>query len=137
MSVNLEYTTLYNIVPNKQIANYGSVRAAGSTCTITLDHNIIVNCSKNQFVRRICGGDSWSGSVVKDFDSNTYVFDGADAWTQPDPSDESTWTGEIVYDQSGTIISGDPGFADAANGDFTVSSANQIAAQSGDPRWQN
>ena len=45
------------------------------------------------------------------------------------------WTGEAQYDQTGTIVAGNPGFKDAANGDFTVSGANQIASRNGDPRW--
>jgi len=135
MGVTFDHTTLYNLVPTGQSANYGGVRGAGKSCTITLDHNIVVNTSHNQFVRRLLGGDPWTGDVEKAFNSNTYVYDGQDAWTMPDPNDVSTWTGEISYDQSGTIISGDPGFADADKGDFTVSSGAQIAAKSGDPRW--
>ena len=29
----------------------------------------------------------------------------------------------------------DPGFKDATNGEFTVSGAEQVANQTGDPRW--
>lgn len=62
-------------------------------------------------------------------------MDGEDAWTMPDAADPTTWTGEAQYDQTGTIVAGNPGFKDAANGDFTVSGANQIASRDGDPRW--
>ncbi len=57
---------------------------------------------------------------------NTYMFNG-----------EFESTGGIVetYDLSGNAIEEDPSFKDAANGDFTVSGAAQIANKTGDPRW--
>lgn len=133
-SVNLQQCTFWNIVPGNQIANYDGLRNS-SMITFTLDRNIIANTGNKQFVRRFIAGGSWSGAGTKNFSQNTYVFDGVDAWTMPDPATPSTWTGEASYDQSGTILSGDPGFKDAANGDFTVSGAAQLGARTGDPRW--
>lgn len=135
MTVTFSYSTLYNMVPSGQSANYGGYRGAGASATLTLDHNIVVNTSIRQFVRRLLGGDSWSGSTIKVFNANTYFANGENAWGYTDPADLTTGTGEAQYDQSGTILDGDPGFANADGGDFTVSGANQIAAQSGDPRW--
>lgn len=40
-------------------------------------------------------------------------------------------------DISGNYTTLDPGFADAANGDFTISSQSLIDRQVGDPRWRN
>ncbi|MBM6991684.1 MAG: DUF4957 domain-containing protein [Prevotella sp.] len=132
-SVNMLQCTLWNIVPNSQIANYDGMKRTAQV-TFTLDRNIIVNTGGQQFVRRYIGGANWSDAGVKEFSQNTYVFDGVDAWTMPS-TDPTTWTGEASYDQSGTILSGDPGFKDPANGDFTVSGSSQLGAQSGDPRW--
>ena len=52
------------------------------------------------------------------FGNNTYMFDG-----------EFESVNGIVdpYDMSGTAIEEDPGFKDAANGDFTVSGATQLS----------
>ena len=53
------------------------------------------------------------------------------------------WGGENVADSqicdggdnSGTALTTDPAFADPANGDFTPTGADQVANQTGDPRW--
>ncbi|MBQ4029662.1 MAG: DUF5123 domain-containing protein, partial [Prevotella sp.] len=54
--------------------------------------------------------------------NNTYWFNGA-------PED----TGE--YDGTGTALTTDPAFKDAADGDFTPTGEAQVAAKTGDPRW--
>lgn len=133
-TVALQQCTFYNIVPTSQFANYDGLRN-NAMITFTLDRNIIVNSGNKEFVRRYIAGGTWSGAGTKVFKQNTYVMNGADAWTMPDPATASTWTGEASYDQSGTILSGDPGFKDPANGDFTVSGAAQLGARTGDPRW--
>lgn len=132
-SVNLTSCTFYNIVPTGQIANYDGMKRSNNAVTYTLDHNIIVNTSENQFVRRYIAGNNWSGNGIKKFTQNTYIVDGADAWTWDAAT--STGTGEASYDMSGTILSGDPEFKDPENGDFTVTGASQLNARSGDPRW--
>ncbi|MCS3023624.1 DUF5123 domain-containing protein [Bacteroides xylanisolvens] len=40
-------------------------------------------------------------------------------------------------DKSNSAYGVDPGFADAANGDFTPSAPEVFAHGSGDPRWLN
>lgn len=45
-------------------------------------------------------------------------------------------TTKKVYDNSGTHTTDDPGFANAANGDFTLSNQTLIDNQVGDPRWR-
>lgn len=133
-TVTLRQCTFYNIVKKSQICNYDGLRRT-DLATFTLDHNIIADTGNKQFVRRFIAGGSWSDAGIKNFTSNTYVMDGEDAWTMPDAADPTTWTGEAQYDQSGTIVAGNPGFKDAANGDFTVSGASQITSRNGDPRW--
>ena len=131
-SVNFTCCTLYNIVPTGQIANYDGMKGS-NLVTFTLDRNIIVNTSENQFVRRYIAGNNWSGSSINKFTQNTYTVNGADAWTWD--ATTSKGTGEASYDQSGTILSGDPGFKDPDNGDFTVTGTSQLKARTGDPRW--
>lgn len=133
--VNFTQCTFYNIVPQNQICNYDRMRRGGSAVTWTLTKNIFYNTGGTQLVRRFIGGGSWSDDTNKSFNMNTYVANGTDNWTMPDAADASTWTGEAQYDQSGTILSGDPGFKDAANGDFTISGSKQVANKTGDPRW--
>ena len=52
-----------------------------------------------------------------------------------DGSFQSTNGSCAGYDDSGTAIEEDPGFANPSQGDFTVSGASQISFGTGDPRW--
>jgi hypothetical protein len=133
-SVTLSSCTFYNICKSNQICNYDKMKNLASV-TFTLSKNIIVNTGNQQFVRRFLAGGSASDASIKKFSYNTYTFDGANAWTIATPGDVTTGTGEAQYDQSGTILSTDPGLKDPASGDFTVSGADQILNKTGDPRW--
>ncbi len=133
-SVTLSQCTFYNICKKHQICNYDRMRSR-SIVTFTLDRNIIVNSGNKQFARRFIAGGTWTDLSVKNFTQNTYVYDGADAWEMPDKADDTTWTGEASFDRSGTILSGDPGFKDPDNGDFTISGSAQLSNKTGDPRW--
>jgi hypothetical protein len=54
----------------------------------------------------------------------------ADGFFTPD------YVSNAKHDNSGTHLTLDPGFVDAANGDFTVTNQDIIDAQIGDPRWR-
>jgi len=119
-SITITNSTLYNLAKGTNFANY---RQSGQATNVFVVTDLIeVDCGKKgQFVRRLVGGQA-NASDSRTFSNNTYWYEGA-------ASDESG------YDKTGTILTTDPGFADAANGDFTVSGADQIANQTGDPRW--
>ena len=127
--VNIQNSTFYNVAKNEQMANYRGL-GGQKTTFITISNNIFVDCGNKQVVKRFLvqrEPDSYGGVT---FGNNTYMFNG-----------EFESKGGIVpgdkqaYDQSGTAIEEDPGFKDAANGDFTISGATQIARKTGDPRW--
>ncbi|MBP5712199.1 MAG: DUF5123 domain-containing protein, partial [Prevotella sp.] len=84
--------------------------------------NIWVDCGTD-IIRRMAGG-RFNGNNPMTFAFNTYFNAGEDR-------SES----EASYDNIGNILTSDPGIADAANGDFTISGEQQIANQTGDPRW--
>lgn len=118
-SINYTNCTLYNIVKSGQMGNYSAF--SGQACSsYTVTNNIFVDCGNNQVARRIVAGRVGSGTAT--FGNNTYMFDGA-------------FENTAGYDDSGTNIESDPGFADPTNGDFTVSGSEQIARGTGDPRW--
>src|SRR5574344_210074 len=118
-TVAISNSTLYNLAYGKQTGNFKQYGQA--TNIWTLDKNIIVNCGKTgEFVRRLVGSNL--GKSVVTFNMNTYWFDGV-------ASNEAT------YDKSNTALTTDPGFKDAANGDFTISGADQKTNKTGDPRW--
>lgn len=119
-SINIINSTLYNISKKGQMCNHSGYDGS-ALANYNVTKNIFVDCGSNQVARRIIGRQG-SGSIV--FNYNTYVFDGA------------IGTDQSGYDM-GTILTTDPGFADAENGNFTISGAEQIANQTGDPRWIN
>ena len=88
-----------------------------------IQNNIWYNCGKD-IIRRLAGG-RFNGNNPMTFAKNTY-FNGG----------ESTATSEASYDKSGSILTTDPAFADAANDNFTIGASTQQAKfQTGDPRW--
>ena len=88
-----------------------------------VQNNIWYNCG-NDIIRRMAGG-RFNGNNPMTFAKNTY-FNGG----------ESTATSEASYDKSGSILTTDPAFADAANDNFTIGASTQQAKyQTGDPRW--
>lgn len=125
--VIFQNSTFYNIAKDGQWANYSGFNGQKMS-VFNITNNIFVDCGNKQIARRILGGRSESsypsGQVT--FANNTYMFKG-----------EFESVAGIVdqYDMSGTAIEEDPGFKDAANGDFTISGATQLSRKTGDPRW--
>ena len=120
--VNFRNCTFYGM-KSDQFCNYGGLAGRASS-NFTITNNIFVDCGEN-IARRIVGGRV--GSANATFANNTYM--------NADGSFQSVDGSCAGYDDSGTAIEEDPGFKDAANGDFTVSGEQQIAKRTGDPRW--
>lgn len=118
-SININNCTFYNIAKTGQMANHGGFDGR-KTSEYEIKNNIFVDCGSNQVARRIVGrvGDA----AVTIFNNNTYWFDGA------------AEAGNTSYD-TGIQFTTDPAFVDAANGDFTPTGEEQVANQTGDPRW--
>lgn len=122
-SISYDNCTFYNVAKTGQWGNYSSF-SGQKTSYWTMTDNIFVDCSNNTVARRFLGGRQNQATAT--FANNTYMFEGAF---------ESTSGSVTGYDNSGTAIEEDPGFKDAANGDFTISGAKQIELKTGDPRW--
>ena len=118
-SITYDHNTFYNVAKGGQWGNYSGF-AGRNTSYWTMTSNIFVDCGKGEIARRYLGGRANQATAT--FKHNTYWFDGA-----------AEDTGD--YDNSGTAITSDPLFKDAANADFTPQGAEQIANQTGDPRW--
>lgn len=124
-NVNFLNSTFYNIAKAGQWANYSGFQ--GQKCSwFDVEKCIFVDCGNKQVMQRILAGretTAYGNCIVK---YNTYMFNG-----------EFESNGGVIerFDPSGTAIEEDPGFKDAANGDFTVSGTAQIANKTGDPRW--
>ena len=116
-----ENNTFYQVL--KSNGQWGNGPAGQAYFVYSVKNNIWYNSSQD-IARRLLNGQLGASSVVT-FDKNTYFNEGADK-----SSNQSN------YDKSGTALTTDPGFADAANGDFTLSTTSaQYTNKTGDPRW--
>ncbi len=114
--------TFYKVASN-QWHNGGRIAQKASTMTVDVENNIWVDCADGQILRRMFAQKNFtnfaSGSIVN---ANTFLKDGS-------PVDQGNYG-------NGTDLTSDPGFADAAGGDFTLTfTSEQWAQKTGDPRW--
>ena len=115
--------TLYQI--SKGTNFRGDTRTQGQkTNYFTVDRCIIVDCGKKNFINSLLRQLSTNPTV--NYYKNTYWWGGENV------ADSQICDGG---DNSGTALTTDPAFADPANGDFTPTGADQVANQTGDPRW--
>ncbi len=131
-SVKFINNTFYNMCKSGQWCNYNGV-AGQKYSAFNVENNIWVNCATTGggVARRICGGRNASTYTVCVFNNNTYgnyvtAEDGTVSFVNE--------TGVETYD-TGTVLTSDPAFKDAANADFTPTGEQQVAAKTGDPRW--
>lgn len=115
--------TLYQLAKSTNFR--GDTRTQGQkTNYFTVDRCIIVDCGKKNFINSLLRQLSTSPTV--NYYKNTYWWGG-----------ENVAENQICDggDNTGTALSTDPAFVDPANGDFTPTGADQVANQTGDPRW--
>lgn len=115
-------STLYHVSYNKKFSNQREKGQKYNEYRVT--NSIIVDCGMNQFIPGLI--EQTSENPKTEYLNNTYYYDGQEV------SAKNTGTG---CDNSGTAIKDDPGFANPAAGDFTVSGAGQLDKKTGDPRW--
>lgn len=128
LSGNISFTncTFYNICTFNNSNNHGLFRITnGANSTFTV-HNCIfygigfTGASGNMGVWARTG----SNMAGTESYANNYWFNSPNLWGALHASDHESVATEA-----------DPGFADAANGDFTISNEDMIYYQVGDPRW--
>jgi hypothetical protein len=122
-TMNYQNNTFYNVIQaGGQWGNYNGI--GGQVYSkFDVQKNIWYNCGKD-VIRRMAGG-RFNGKNPMTFSMNTYFYDNAD-----------NSASESSYDNSGNILTSNPGFKDAATGNFTIyAGSNQAKEQTGDPRW--
>lgn len=125
--VTVENCTFYRVAQGMQINN---LKGAGQKSLIlTLKNSILVDSGTKagNEVRGWLGGQNSTNPSVT-YEKNTYWAGDAVAGGWTDSSKQG-------YDASGTSLTSDPNFKDAANAIFTPQGADQVANQTGDPRW--
>ena len=124
--ISIANSTLHKISVGKQFNNLSGKGQKSLVLSIT--STIISDCTVNgNEVRGWLGGQNSNNPSVT-YDKNTYWAEGAV---------QAGWTnGSQGSDATGTSLTTNPGFKDAANGDFTLDAASdQNINKTGDPRW--
>ena len=125
----VDHCTLVNISVDKKANNSNGGIKGKKTTTMVLTNSILYNFgskSGNEVNGWLWGQNGGANAI---YTNNTYwsADGGVAGWT------DSSKGGS---DQTGTALTTDPGFKDAANGDFTLSAYSaQCNEQTGDPRW--
>ncbi len=121
-----DYTTLtytnctFYKISNHQWSNYSGI---ANYSTYNVQNCIWVDCSANgDIARRIMGNGRLGTNSTARWNHNTY-------WHKDKAVDQGD------YEKSGTILTTDPAFEDAANGDFTPTGSEQVQYKTGDSRW--
>lgn len=126
-ATSITNSTLYQVAVGKQFNNFQG--KGQKSLVLTLKNSIIANSTQDgNEVRGWLGGQNSNNPTVV-YENNTYINAGAE---------QAGWTDETKQgsDQTATSHNTDPGFADAANGDFTVAASSQQAKfRIGDSRW--
>ena len=128
VAVTLDHVTMYQISKGQQMNNSNGQMKGQAYMHQTMKSCILVYSGNHSAAVRgwMFGQNSNANAMV--YDKNTY-------WNDADFS--ATWTNSENqgYDASGTALTTDPNFKDVANAIFTPQGADQVANQTGDPRW--
>ena len=127
---DVQNSTIVNIANGK---NFCDLKQNGTAQNVyTIKNSIFADCGKaGQVVVGFNKGQT-SATPVWDVDGNTFIVNGADN-SEAEISKAGQKSGEDIVKNS---LTSNPGFADAASGDFTLDFASeQYAQKTGDPRW--
>ena len=115
--LTVDHNTFYNVAKAKQFLNTNTLKGQNKY-KYEMNSNIFVDVSN----KKIYGNMTNNTNQVITDSKNTYLFEGVFFAETNYNGDEGLQT--------------DPGFKDAANGDFTLAlTSDQNTAKTGDPRW--
>ena len=149
-SLTLTNNTIYNSAAGRDLIRYDDASSVfpGMTSTILVDHNTlhgVCNSSSKRlfYVRFKENKITFTNNIVAEtaaiFTNQTNTdpsptFSGNNYFNAPNLFSASGSASKFFDDSAG---SEDPGFVDAANGDFTLTNELLKAKGTGDPRWVN
>ncbi|MDD2514461.1 MAG: DUF4957 domain-containing protein [Proteiniphilum sp.] len=149
-SLTLTYNTIYNSAAGRDLIRYDDASGSfpGMTSTILVDHNTlhgVCNSSSKRllYVRFKENKITFTNNIVAETSciftnqSNTDpspTFGGNNYFNAPNLFSASGSSSKFFDDSAD---SEDPGFVDAANGNFTITNELLKAKGTGDPRWVN
>lgn len=149
LNVTVRTSTFNNVAPSRdfiRLDDAGTYTDTGLVCNVLLENSTIYACSNSSskrlmYVRFKTNKITVKNTLIAETNSEGYsdqsrtdpnpTFDNNNYWNAPGFFNSA----QVVYDGSGTHTELDPGFTDAASGNFTVTNQTLIDNQVGDPRW--
>lgn len=152
-NVTITNSTFVNCAPGRDFIRLDNSSGTfpGLTSTVLIDKCTIYGVSNNTsstrrilYVRFIDNASTVKNTIIAE---TTGIYSNQPATTQPVCSANNYFNAQRFYDaafeaitnllvdNSGTHTTLDPGFVDAAGGDFTVTNQTLIDNNIGDPRW--
>ena len=116
----------------------------GSTSTVLIDHCTFYNVSHSRrilYVRFVNNASTVRNTIFAGPEGYTGYYSNQAGTVNPECSNNNYfnavafYTGSLKLDLSGNYTTLDPGFTNAASGNFTVTNQTLIDNNVGDPRW--
>jgi hypothetical protein len=151
MAINLTNSTFVDTPTGRDFIRFDATDLSGTglTTNILIDHCTIYGASNTEdrifYVRFLDNVLTCKNTIIAGTDA---FYTRETNATQPNCSNNNYFEAEGFYtpgyhssadfkmDLSGNHTTLDPGFADAAGGDFTISNQTLIINKIGDPRWR-
>lgn len=151
LNVSVITSTFNNCAPGRdffRLDDAGTSTQTGITANVLLDRCTLYACSNSSsrrvmYVRFQLNKITVTNTLITDTASEGYSDQSR---TDPSPTFNNNNyfnapgfynTAQTVYDGSTTYTTLDPGFVNAAGGNFTVTNQTLLDNQVGDPRWRN
>jgi len=149
LNLTIKSSTFNNCAPSRdflRLDNAGTSNDTGLTINVLIDSCTLYACSNKDdrrilYVRFVSNDIIVRNTLIAETDSEGYADrDGID--TSPTFSNNNYFNAPTFYDEAVHTYDGtttyttlDPGFVDAANGNFTVTNQTLLDNAVGDPRW--
>lgn len=149
-SVTLTNSTFNKCAPGRDFIRLDAsgLSGTGKTSAVVIDHCTLYEVSNTQdrivYVRFVNNTLDIRNTLIAATDG---YYTNQSASSQPNCNNNNYFNAVGFYtdayvtaakiDQSGNYTTADPGFADAAAGDFTISNQSLIDRAVGDPRWRD
>lgn len=145
-SIEITNSSFLNCSPGRDFirADAGPLSGTGLTTSILMDRTTVIGSSTLRrllYVRFVDNESVVSNSLFAETETGYYSNQGGT--TDPTFSNNNYYNAPGFFDSANTKYDGtstfttlDPGFVDAANGDYTITNQNLIDDEIGDPRWR-
>lgn len=147
LNVSVTTSTFNNCAPGRdffRLDDAGTSTQTGITANVLLDHCTIYKCSNTDDRILYVRFQLNKITVTNNLFAETTAYYSNQSRTDPNPTFNNNnyfnapafYATNTVYDATTTYTTLDPGFVDAASGNFKITNQTLLDNQVGDPRWR-